>query len=136
LHEHCFRPDAHARLSGEEKHAMKYLLLLAVAGGSMLPAQYMRPYRSDLFDHVDRDLHRAASDSYPNGKMTHALHEFDAFRVRYNTGQPAKHELDHAIAAVRDLTKSDVLRPADRNVLENDLISMRQFRENYRAGVY
>jgi hypothetical protein len=115
---------------------MKYVLMLAATGCSMLQAQYARPYRSDLFDHVERDLRRAASDSYPNGKLARALHEFDTFRVRYNTGQPAKHELDHAIAAIRDLTKSDVLRPADRTVLENDLISMRQFRENYRAGVY
>jgi hypothetical protein len=102
----------------------------------MCGAQYGRPYRADLFDHVQSDLNRAAHDSYPNGKLDHAFHELNEFRVRYNAGQSARHELDSAIAAVRDLTKSDVLRPADRDQLQNDLVNMRRFRENYRARVY
>jgi hypothetical protein len=115
---------------------MKRLLLAALLGCGTLSAQYARPYRADLFDHVQYDLDRAARDSYPNGKLDHAFRELNEFRVRYNAGRPARHELDSAIAAVRDLTRSDVLRPGDRNTLENDLISMRQFRANYRERVY
>lgn len=115
---------------------MKNLFLVALLGCATLSAQYARPYRAELFDRVQYDLERAAHDSYPNGKLDHAFHELGEFRNRYNAGQPARHELDSAIAAVRDLTKSDVLRPADRDKLQNDLISMRQFRENYRAKVY
>jgi hypothetical protein len=115
---------------------MKRLLLVALLGCGTLAAQSGRPYRADLFDHVQYDLDRAAHDSYPNGKLDHAFHELNEFRERYNAGRPARHELDNAIAAVRDLTKSDVLRPGDRNTLENDLISMRQFRANYRERVY
>ena len=115
---------------------MKKLLLLSVFGCAVMCAQYMRPYRADLFDHVQYDLDRAAKDSYPNGRLEHAFHELNELRVRYNAGRSARHELDGAIAAIRDLTKSDVLRPGDRNVLQNDLVSMRQFRENYRARVY
>jgi hypothetical protein len=115
---------------------MKKLLLLGILGCTMLSAQYVRPYRADLFDHVQYDLDRAAKDSYPNGKLEHAFHELNEFRARYNSGRSAHRELDGAIAAIRDLTKSDVLRPGDRNLLQDDLISMRQFREDYRARVY
>jgi hypothetical protein len=115
---------------------MKQLLLLTLLGYGALSAQSPRPYRADLFDHVQYDLDRAARDSYPNGKLDHAFHELNEFRIRYNSGRSARHELDSAIAAVRDLTKSDVLRPRDRDTLQNDLISMRQFRENYHARVY
>jgi hypothetical protein len=118
---------------------MKKLLLLAVLGCGTLSAQYVRyerVYRADLFDHVQADLDRAAHDSYPNGRLERAFHELNEFRIRYNAGRPARHELDSAIAAVRDLAKSDVLRPRDRDTLQNDLISMRRFREEYRARVY
>jgi hypothetical protein len=124
---------------------MKRLLLVAMLGCGVLQAQryfdnrnegYARPYGADLFDRVRYDLDRAAHDSYPNGRLDHAFHELGEFRARYNAGRPARHELDSAIAAVRDLVNSDVLRPHDRNTLQNDLISMRQFRESYRARVY
>ncbi len=115
---------------------MKVLILAALIGCGSLSAQYARPYRADLFDRVQNDLERAAHDSYPNGKIDHAFRELGEFRARYNAGQSAKHELDGAIAAVRDLTRSDVLRPGDRDTLQNDLINMRQFRDNYRAKVY
>jgi hypothetical protein len=120
---------------------MKRLLLLALIGCGTLSAQTThysrpRPYRADLFDHVQYDLDRAAKESYPNGRLQRAYHELNEFRSRYNVGQPARHELDGAIAAVRDLAKSDVLRPRDRDTLQNDLISMRQFRLDYQARVY
>jgi len=116
---------------------MRRLILVALMGCGVLAAQqYSRPYRANLFDHVQSDLDRAAHDSYPNGKLDHAFHELNEFRVRYNAGRPARRELDSAIAAVRDLAKSDVLRPGDRNTLQNDLITMRQFREDYRARAY
>jgi hypothetical protein len=120
---------------------MKKLLLLTLIGCGTLAAQTThysrpRPYRADLFDHVQYDLDRAAKESYPNGRLQRAYHELNEFRSRYNVGEPARHELDSAIAAVRDLAKSDVLRPRDRDTLQNDLISMRQFRLDYRARVY
>jgi hypothetical protein len=120
---------------------MKKLLLLALIGCGTIAAQTThysrpRPYRADLFDRVQYDLDHAAKESYPNGRLQHAFHELNEFRIRYDTGQTARHELDSAIAAVRDLAKSDVLRPRDRDTLQNDLISMRRFREDYRARVY
>jgi hypothetical protein len=111
-------------------------MLVALLGCGTLSAQYVRPFRAELFDRVQHDLERAAHDSYPNGKLDHAFKELGEFRARYNAGQSARHELDSAISAVRDLAKSDVLRPADRDTLQNDLISMRRFREDYRAKVY
>lgn len=98
--------------------------------------QYSRPQRADLFDRIQSDLDRAAHDSYPNGRLNHAFHELGEFRARYVAGRSARHELDSAISAIRDLVNSDVLRPGDRNALQNDLISMRRFREEYRARVY
>jgi hypothetical protein len=120
---------------------MKQLLLLALVGCGALTAQTThysrpRPYRADLFDRVQYDLDRAAKDSYPNERLQHAFHELNEFRVRYNAGNPARHELDSAIAAVRDLAKSDVLRPRDRDTLQDDLITMRRFRLDYSARVY
>jgi hypothetical protein len=115
---------------------VKTLLLLAVLGCSVMGAQNVRPDRADLFSHVQYDLDRAARNAYPNGRLEHAFHEFNEFRARYSTGRGARHELDSAIGAIRDLTHSDVLRPNDRNALQNDLVSLRQFRENYRARVY
>jgi hypothetical protein len=121
---------------GEGDGYMKQLLLVALLGCGTLSAQYARPYHADLFDRVQVDLERAAHDSYPNGKLDHAFKELGEFRARYNAGQSARHELDSAIGALRDLTKSDVLRPVDRDKLQNDLINMRRFREDYRAKVY
>jgi hypothetical protein len=95
-----------------------------------------RPYRADLFDRVQSDLDRAARNAYPNGRIDHAFHELGEFRSRYNNGRPARHELDSAISAVRDLAKSDVLRPHDRSILENDVVDMRRFRDGYRERVY
>jgi hypothetical protein len=115
---------------------MKKLLVIALLACGPMAAQHVRPFRAELFDRVQYDLERAAHDSYPNGKFDRAFRELGEFRARYNAGQSAKHELDNAIAALRDLAKSDVLRPRDRDTLQNDLITMRQFRENYRAKVY
>ncbi len=97
---------------------------------------YARPYGANIFDRVQSDLDRAAHDSYPNGKLKHAFHELGEFRARYNSGRSAKHQLDNAISAVSDLVASNVLRPQDRDMLQNDVISMRQFREGYREHSY
>ncbi len=120
---------------------MKRLLAFALLGCGILTAQQLhysrsRPYRAELFDHVQHDLDRAAHNSYPSGKLHHAFEQLGVFQNRYNAGLPARHELDGAIAAVRDLAKSDVLRPRDRDTLQDDLIDMRRFREEYRAHVY
>jgi hypothetical protein len=122
---------------------MKQLFLIALLGSATLSAQYSvsvyarsRPYRAELFDRVQDHLECAARNSYPNNKLNRAFQNLGEFRSRYNSGQPAKHELDNAIAAVSNLTKSDVLRPHDHDVLQNDLISMRQFRLSYHANVY
>ena len=122
---------------------MGAFVLCLAAGGAVLQAQdYQRfqlesaPYRGDLFERVQADLDRAAHNAYPNGRINHAFHELGEFRARYNSGRPARHELDSAIAAIRDLAGSDVLRPHDREILQNDVVSMRRFREDYRARVY
>lgn len=119
------------------------LLLGATLSMGMLPAQdyphyqrESRPFRSDLFEKVQYDLDRAGRNAAPNGRIDHAFHELGEFRNRYNAGQSARHQLDSAIAAVRNLANSDVLRTRDRDILQNDLVSLRRFREDYRARVY
>jgi hypothetical protein len=119
-----------------------FVLSLAT-GSALLQAQdyqrferESRPYRADLFEHVQFDLDRAAHNAYPNGRIDHAFHELGEFRARYNAGRPARRELDSAIAAIRDLAGSNVLRPRDRDALQNDVVSMRRFREDYRGRVY
>jgi hypothetical protein len=124
---------------------MRYLPALTIAGilgiGAVASAQYpygsdRRQYydrddrshtRGDLFGRVRRDLDRAESSSGWNGgdrrrfsKVREELNEFQ------RSGNP--HELNDAISALQHVVNSNRLPYEDREMLAQDLYTLRDFR--------
>src|SRR5579864_7200454 len=124
---------------------MRRLLVLSLAGSFLVltaSAQYdprrgdgRYPDRDDYgrnrgggpFDRVRADLDRAESASYPNGGDRH---RFDKVREELSefarTGKPG--ELNEAISALQKVVNKNRLSYQDRDVLNQDLYQLRDFR--------
>lgn len=123
---------------------MRRLLVLSLAGAFLVltaSAQYYPrrdgryPDRDDYgrnrgggpFERVRADLYRAESASYPNGGDRH---RFDKVREELNefarTGRPG--ELNEAISALQKVVNKNRLSYQDRDVLNQDLYQLRDFR--------
>ena len=124
---------------------MRRLLVLSLAGSLLVltaSAQYYPrrgdgryPDRDDYgrnrgggpFDRVRADLDRAESASYPNGGDRHRI---DKVREELNefarSGRPG--ELNEAISALQKVVNKNRLSYQDRDVLNQDLYQLRDFR--------
>ncbi len=128
---------------------------LLLAGMSALPAfaqygaQYGDPYyrqpapaaaQDGLFDHVQRDLDRTAANPYlkpgARGHLDHARQEVWRFQQRWASGRFDLGDLDGAIKAVNKVVNADSVDYHDRQILQDDLFRMREFRaqRGYAAG--
>lgn len=127
------------------KTALVMTMLLAAAGAQ---AQYPYPYGgpsqrgsrdAGLIDRVQRDLQRAASDSYLDGHdrrhFETAFNELRRFENNWSGGRFDNHALDKAIENIDHLAHADRVRPRDREMLRQDLWQLRDFRAN-RGGYY
>ena len=83
--------------------------------------------RGGVFDRVRADLDRAESASYPNGgdrnRFNKVREELNEFQRSGNRG-----ELNEAISALQKVVNKNRLSYQDRDVLNQDLYQLRDFR--------
>ena len=91
-----------------------------------------------LFDRVRSDLDRAESTAYSNGgdrrRFNKVREELSEFQAKYANGRLDKHELDETISALQRVVNDNRLQYRDRDVLQDDLYRLRDFRA--RNGFY
>ena len=122
-----------------------------VLGATAAQAQYREPYggpgRPDErrsqdfpFANVQHDLDRAMSAPYlsrhDRDRIEHARKELWDFQQRWSGGRYSKHELDEAIESVHHVVDSRGLEFRDREILQNDLYRMRDFRSTRDSRRY
>src|SRR5262249_14855897 len=103
-----------------------------------------RGYRGgDLFARVRGDLHRAQAHSYSDGgtrrRFNRVREELGEFQGKLASGRYDRHELDDAIGALQKVVSDNRLDYRDREVLQEDLFRLREFRSAngyYRGGYY
>jgi hypothetical protein len=82
-----------------------------------------------LFEHVEDDLNRAASDVYGSHRhINHARKEVEDVEHQLRRGRFDRDEMGEAIKAVQHVVDDDPLPNVDRSMLWRDVAQMRQFR--------
>ena len=88
-----------------------------------------------IFDRVRGDLDRAEAESHWNGgdrrRFNKVREELGEFQGKWANGRFDKHELDDAIGALQKVVSDNRLDYRDRDVLQNDLFQLRDFRARY-----
>ena len=92
-----------------------------------------RDYRGGgLFDRVRADLDRAESHSYSSGgdrrRFNRVREELGEFQGKLANGRYDRHELDDTIDALKHVVNDSRLDYRDRDVLQDDLFQLRDFR--------
>lgn len=86
----------------------------------------------EIFDRVRADLDRAESNSYTSGgdrrKFNKVREELGEFQGKWANGRYDRHELDDAIGALQHVVNSSRIDYRDRDVLQDDLYRLRDFR--------
>lgn len=95
-----------------------------------------RDYRGGgLFDRVRGDLDRAESHFYGSGgdrrRFNKVREELGEFQGKWASGRFDRHELDDAIGALHRVVNDNRLDYRDRDVLQDDLFRLRDFRARY-----
>ena len=88
------------------------------------------------FDRIHADLRYAESHSYRDRgerkRIDKAREELREFQRAWNSGRFDRHELDDTIGAIQKVIDHGEMRYRDREILQADVESLREFREMYR----
>ncbi len=95
-------------------------------------------YRSGApsFNRIQSDLRHAESNSYRDRgdrkRFDKAREELREFQRAWNSGRFDRHELDDTIGAIQKVIDHGEMRYRDREILQGDVESLREFRSAYR----
>ena len=105
---------------------------MRMLAGALLLAGVSAFAQNGMFDSVQRDLDRTASNPYLSGSarghVDHARHELWEFQRRWYGGRFSLGDLDGAIKSVNKVVNAGSIDYRDRRALQNDLSRMREFR--------
>ena len=139
---------------------MKHVLLQAIAGVGLLGfavapgAQAQRPrdddayhrdrddyyrggerWRARMFERIRMDLDHVQASTFPLGRDEYRIaqtkRELNELQDKLATSRYDQPELDQAIAALQRVVSDNRLSDRDREILNDDLTRMRQFRERH-----
>ena len=117
------------------------ILLCGLTANAQPQSRYDYRYRVNdeqtrLLRRVQAHLDRAAVNTINSGDrfvINNARQEVAEVRNDFASGQMDNRELNQAIRAVRQVLNTATLAPRDRDILERDLIRMRELRtSNFR----
>jgi hypothetical protein len=104
-------------------------LALAISAG----AQERYPDR--LFWQVRDDLNRVEASSFPFGhdrkRLDHTRHELNELQEKFDRGRPDRGELNDVIGALTNVVADNRMRPRDRDLLNQDLHRLYEFRDRH-----
>jgi hypothetical protein len=92
-------------------------------------------WRARMFDKVRADLDHAQSVSFPIGRDEYRIvktkTELGELQTKLDNHQYDQPELDDAIAALSRVVSDNRLSPRDRDMLNDDLNRLREYREHH-----
>ena len=93
-----------------------------------------------LFDRVRADMDRAESNYFTSGgdrrRFNRVREELAEFQGKWANGRYDRHELDDAIGALQKVVNDNRLNYRDRDVLQDDLYRLRDFRARNNNNYY
>ena len=93
-----------------------------------------------LFDRVRADLDRAESTYYTSGgdhrRFNKVREELSEFQGKWANGRFDRHELDDVIGTLQRVVNDNRLSYRDRDVLQDDLYRLRDFRARNNNNYY
>jgi hypothetical protein len=87
-----------------------------------------------MFQRVREDLNHVQSLAFTGGdqyRIARTKEELNELQNKLVAGQYDQPELDEAIAALQRVVADNRLTPRDRDILADDLIRMREYREHH-----
>ena len=92
-------------------------------------------WRPRLFERVREDLDRVQSTTFPVSgdeyRLVRTKRELSELQDKLAAGRYDQPELDQVIAAMQRVVSSNKLSPRDRDVLNDDLNRLRDYREHH-----
>ena len=91
-------------------------------------------WRASLFQRVREDLDRVQASSFRGSdelRIDRTKQELNELQTKLAAGRYDQPELDEVIAAMTRVVDSNRLSPRDRDVLNDDLSRMRDYREHH-----
>lgn len=94
-------------------------------------------WRGQFFQRVREDLDHIQSASFPYGgdqyRIARTRQELDELQTMLSAGRYDERELDDVIRALRNVVQDNRLSSRDRDVLNDDLNRLREFRERHES---
>ena len=110
-------------------------LLGAASLGLAISASAQGRYPDRLFWQVRDDLNRVEASSFPFGhdrkRLDHTRHELDELQDKFDRGRYDRGELNDVIGALKNVVSDNRMNPRDRDLLNNDLRRLYEFRERH-----
>jgi hypothetical protein len=93
------------------------------------------PGGGQLFWHVRDDLDRVQATTFPDGRdrrrFDHTRHELNELQDQFSRGRYDRGELNDVINALRSVVADNRMSPRDRELLNDDLGRLYEFRERH-----
>jgi len=132
------------------KHILKASLLMLACFGFTAAAQDWyhdrdgrfrdEQWRGHLFYHVRMDLDHVQSVTWPGGRDMHRIdrtkHQLDEMQFKLEHGRYDEHELNDVIGSLNKVVEDNRMRPRDRDILNDDLNRMRDYRAHHDHWIH
>ncbi len=96
-------------------------------------------WRGHVFEHVKTDLDHIGSAIWAAGRERRRLdrtkQELVELQIKLANGRFDQHELNDVIDSIRKSADDDRLSPRDRNVLNDDLARLTDYREHHEGWI-
>jgi hypothetical protein len=92
-------------------------------------------WRAHLFSHVRMDLDHVQSVTWPGGRDRYRIdrtkHELDELQGKLENRRYDEHELNDVIGSLGRVVADNRMGPRDRELLNDDLNRLREYREHH-----
>jgi len=97
-------------------------------------------WRGHLFAHVRMDLEHVQSVTWPGGRDRYRIdrtkHELDEMQGKLERGRYDEHELNEVIGSLNRVVADNRMGPRDREVLNDDLNRLRDYRAHHEHWMH
>lgn len=94
-------------------------------------------WRGRLFERVRLDVDHVRAETWPRGgdqnRLGHTIEELNELQGKLARGVFDRHELDDVIGALAKVVRDNRMSPRDRDILNDDLARMREYREHHEG---
>ena len=115
--------------------AFQFAIVSAACVGLAASAGAQERGPDRLFWHVRDDLNRVESSSFPFGRdrkrLDHTRHELNELQDKFDRGRYDRGELNDVIGALSSVVADNHMNPRDRDMLNDDLHRLYEFRERH-----